>query len=355
MSDFSDLSLPFNVASGNENIREALGFFHHQISQLSKDMAFLNKRVADLSKNMRDQDDSAFSVFVEATNKRLDGFGASIQSVTDHLIQHESLVKQNFENLSASIRSEFSDKINKITARVDEIQHKSDNSKCFSDILELKVSELTSAVKTNEESLMEIRNELHALKCDGRAQAVLTPTEPKRKTLNKNGLKKSLSRPATSSRRKRGYCDQAEILTPATVTEHIHVFDCRPRQDILERLEAAQTFLDDLKTTRGFLDKIEQHDREIAFVKNKFNDYALKSELWDLLHEFLSSTQDGVDGTESRRTAFVRPGVIVTPQNSDFGVKNPYVRQKSAHVKLINGDSLKRPFTTGRRMRSYDE
>ena len=343
MSDFADLSLPFNVAPGNENIREALGFFHHQISQLSKDMAFLNKRVADLSKSVREQEDTSFSVFLETTNKRLDGFGASIQSVTDQLIQHESLVKQNIENLATSIRSEFADKLAKMEVRVDEIQHKSDNSKCFGNILELKVSELTEAVKQNEASIGDIRNELLALKKDGRVQAVLTPTETKRKPLNRNALKKSLSRPVSSSRRKRGYCDALETIAQTNTTEHVEVFECRPRPDVFEKLEDARALLKELQATRDVFNKLEEHDRELAFIKNKFNDYVLKSDLYEMIL-----------AADSSRQVEVRPPGMIAAQNSDFGAKSPY-RQRSAHVKLINGDSLKRPFTTGRRLRAYDE
>ena len=144
-----------------------------------------------------------------AAEARAQDLLATVQPArTDQLIQHESLVKQNIENLATSIRSEFADKLAKMEVRVDEIQHKSDNSKCFGNILELKVSELTEAVKQNEASIGDIRNELLALKKDGRVQAVLTPTETKRKPLNRNALKKSLSRPVSSSRRKRtrDYC-----------------------------------------------------------------------------------------------------------------------------------------------------
>ena len=101
--------------------------------------------------------------------------------------------------------------------------------------------------------------------------------------------------------------------------------------------------LKELQATRDVFNKLEEHDRELAFIKNKFNDYVLKSDLYEMIL-----------AADSSRQVEVRPPGMIAAQNSDFGAKSPY-RQRSAHVKLINGDSLKRPFTTGRRLRAYDE
>ena len=337
----ADFSLPFPLSQGNENIREVLGFFHHQISQLSKDVALINRRVADLCKTADEQNTQSFAVFVEASNKRLDGFAASIQSVTDELIQNEALLKDKMEAFTTSVRNEFNEKLAKLEVRVNEIQHKSDNSRVLSEMLEVKLNDVGE--KTGKEINL-LHGELAALRNGDKN--LLAPIETKPRPYSRNSAKKAISRPVSATRRKRNVSSNPE--TYVCSVSNIHIFDCGPKKDLIDQMEDARNVLRDMQDTRNMLDRFGQYDKEFQCVHDRLDKCALKSELFEIIQGFVASGAEGVVKTDSR-VHMLNPSskpVVIRAAHSDFGLSQD-TRQTSAHVKLINGDCLRRPVTTG--------
>lgn len=109
----------------DDGVREILGFFHHRISQQEKDIALINRRVAELIQNSKSSDQSTVQAFMEASNCRLDGFSASIQSLTDQMVQltmpnqvHciDTLTKS--KNSIIELKNEVSDEISQINTEI---------------------------------------------------------------------------------------------------------------------------------------------------------------------------------------------------------------------------------------------
>lgn len=296
MSDFGEFSLPANISEG---AKEAFAFFHHQISQLSKDVASLNKRVAELSK---DRDTQPVSSLIADLSS----------SLTQKQQQHEAQVKETLENLSTDIRTEFTDKLLDIGIKVNEIRHRSDTVKTITATLEPRVTELVDKSRTTEMELLQIRNELAELK----KQPPLAPIEPA----------KTYSRPVSPRR----------SLNRYSRLEHIEIFTSEASPEALLRLGDSQNLLRELKSAQKLFNEVNDHSEKLTAVMEKLDEYATKSDLYAIVQGFIASGADGVAESASHLN-LTRPGqtkqLIIDPG----ALRPPVTRQRA---------SFKRPFTT---------
>lgn len=114
-----------NIGTG-EGIREILGFLHHRISQQEKDIALLNRRVAELIQNSKSSEQSTVQAFIEASNCRLDSFSASIQSLTDQMVKFTvpsqiQLINKSKNNLN-ELKNEMKEEINQINTEIESLK-----------------------------------------------------------------------------------------------------------------------------------------------------------------------------------------------------------------------------------------
>lgn len=348
-------AFPFNISSGNENIREILGFFHHQISQQAKDIALLNRRLAELSNAKSEAEEGpSLNVFMQASTKQLDGFAASIRAVTDQLLQHENLVKKRINTISNNLRSEFTEKLDRLNNRIDEVQHMADNSKCNEDMLELKLSEISAK---QEEREIKFEREILSLR-DGQIVPPEVTTKPRAQS--RMSVKRGLvSRPATttSSRRKRTILPKETTMN----VQHMKIFDVRPTKlDINQELKEAKNAINEIKNAENSMREIREmlqitnakNEKEFALIYEKLDDCALKTDLYNIVQGFIASGADGVADAAARSRVHQGSLSLVCEQTKHVTSQN-----RCAHVKLITGECLKRPVTTpGRtRLRSYCE
>jgi Fe2+ transport system protein B len=127
----------FSISPSSDNVREVLGFLHYQVSQQSKEIAVLNRRVAQLMQSTHEQERIDFTISIDSCNQRIDTFTASVRSITEQLLQNEAVVQNQIDRLHANVRNEISEKIRKTDARMTTIQQIADNSKVTGDALEL--------------------------------------------------------------------------------------------------------------------------------------------------------------------------------------------------------------------------
>ena len=111
----------------DEGIREIIGFLHHKISQQEKDIALLNRRVAELIQNSKSSDQSTIQAFMEASNCRLDSFSASIQSLTDQMVRFTVPTQLHLANKSKEsineVKSEIKEEISQINIEIESLKN----------------------------------------------------------------------------------------------------------------------------------------------------------------------------------------------------------------------------------------
>lgn len=145
-----------NIGTG-EGIREILGFLHHRISQQEKDIALLNRRVAELIQNSKSSEQSTVQAFIEASNCRLDSFSASIQSLTDQMVKFTvpsqiQLINKSKNNLN-ELKNGMKEEINQINTEIESLKAQmirlnTDKDKCLNSSFQ---SDLNSNKDQNEQ------------------------------------------------------------------------------------------------------------------------------------------------------------------------------------------------------------
>ncbi|OHT13445.1 hypothetical protein TRFO_16293 [Tritrichomonas foetus] len=112
-----------HLFSNARNVQDILGFFHHQLSQQAKDIAILNRRVAELLQNSKISDQATVSSLIETSHSRLDSYGASIKSLTDQIIQLQNVTAHNLTAFKNNIRNEIKSDIDQITSEIGNIKN----------------------------------------------------------------------------------------------------------------------------------------------------------------------------------------------------------------------------------------
>jgi chromosome segregation ATPase len=292
---------PLPVCPSTENVREVLGFLHYQLSQQAKEIAVLNRRVSELMQSAPDQRRVELSLYIDGTNKRLDGFAASIQSITDQLLHFQTVSQHNIDSLSSSVRGELSAKLEQVETHVNAVQHVADNSKCFGSVLEIKLADVQQHDARVDEALARLQTELDALKRGGAG----TQKAPA-------ALKKA--RPESHRRRLRAPPARREF-------EQQNIADIQPRPNQPRQFDRTV------------------FDPEFRQIQLRIDECAKKSDLYELAQCFIASGAEGVaDFAGRRRSALGR--TAEAPRPIALG---PPPRQIAAHVKIISGEALKRP------------
>ena len=301
----SEHGLPFAISPGNENIKEVFGYFHHQLNQISNDVAVLTKRVAALA---NDRDNAPFSAVLEAHTKRIDDLTVSLQSVTNQVTQQESFVKHSIANLSTTLQSEFSDKLLDLGIKVKESHHRSETAKQLATSLDARVTDTEAKSTQAEKELLQLRTELAELKKQNLPPAILTPIEP---------LPSNRSR-SSSPRRKHSTLNHIEIVT------------FPPSPDIFSRVDEAKSALIEIKSTQKLLDRVSEYDQKFAAITDRLDEFATKSDLYAVIQGFIASGADGVAECAAR-ARLSRPGqthqlIIESRPNRAFR-KRPFTTQ----------------------------
>jgi chromosome segregation ATPase len=290
---------PFPVFPSTENVREVLGFLHYQLSQQAKEIAVLNRRVAQLAQSAPIDQPINLTLYIDGTNKRLDSFAASIQSITDQLLHCQTVSQHNIDSLSSSVRGELSAKLEKVEEHIQTVQHIADNSKYFGSVLEIKLADVQQHEARTDEVLGQLQTEIDALKHEGGPLA----------------LKKA--RPDSHRRRQRPPPVRREFQQ-----QNIVNIQPRPHEPVQPRQFNRTIF-----------------DAEFRQIQLRIDECAKKSDLYELTQCFIASGAEGVAEFASRRRSALG-STAQAPRPIAFA---PQPRQVAAHVKIISGDALKRP------------
>ena len=313
-------SLNFNHSNFN-NIEEILGFFHHQLSQHSKDIGLLNSRVADLIKQSQISDHSTVVSFINASNTRLDGYGASILSLTDQIVQNQNVNIQNMESFKSNIRNEIKDEIKEITKEIEDLKQ---------NICKYNFLNSFNENDTSNDNILINNN-----------------TTLKKHKKKKGNIKKFTRSPN----------NKLHINKNSNVSVNETIIDIKPRTNSSHD-ENLTNDIENLKKSMGrhentVTEKLNAMDKKINDFSIKFRNLMdaailnIRKELDQQKNEdsniMQAASLESIDSLVEYQPKRTKPY-----QNNDFKRQTnikPSPRKTQTHYTLINGDCLKRPGT----------
>jgi hypothetical protein len=333
----------FNVSPSTDNVREVLGFFHYQLSQQAKEIAVLNRRVAQLMQMGPEQEKNDLSRYIESSDRRFDSFATTIQAMTDQLRHVQVLALHSHESFSSNVRDEFNQKIENVEIHVNEIGN---SSKALSDLLRLKLSEVEQHARARESSVNDgfdqLQAELAALR------PLIASLEEKVELTNPLALKESPPRPESSHRR-----HHRPALAPKEI-ESMTIMDVQPTV-CLPGSRDCEGVRDEVQELKLLIEAQQFDPRvldpEFRHIHQRIDECAKKSDLYELTQCFIASGAEGVAEYALRNKATIGKA----PEESRPLARGRQVaRQTSTYVKIISGDCFKRPTSNhvGRQMRS---
>jgi hypothetical protein len=318
------VSVTFSPSS--DNVREVLGFLHYQVSQQSKEIAVLNRRVAQLMQSTHEQERVDFTVYINGCNQRMDTFTASIRSITEQVIQHEEVVRHHLNSFSASVRSDLNDKIQKLESKISQIQQAVDNTKVSAEVLDLRIAELKNQAKEqekrNSDAFDQVQTDIAALK-HGQPFVAHEILPADRKA-------------ASGKRSESSHRKHAKVI-PRSSIESMEVVDVHPTpENVFGDLRSEILELKNLVYSGMVAQDQGQMGRELLTLNLRINDCATKADLYDVTQCFMAAGSEGVAEYILRK----RGALTVVPSGG-----KQVARQTAAHVKVISGECLKRPVT----------
>jgi hypothetical protein len=254
----------------------------------------------------------------------MDTFSTSIQSITDQLLHHETVVREHINTFSLNVRREINEKMQKIEDSLDDLHHRADSNKAAGDVLELRISELKHQTKEQEKRTSEAFDQVHT---DIAALRHELPVEEKVQTGSRLSVKKSPTRPGSNRRHHRSSYGIRNAF------ESAQVIDIKPAVDWVDAsvVRRLQMEVQELRTLipgkRAAPPEPSNMDQVLVAVNQRIDQCAKKTDLDQLTQCFIAS------GSHCSTSA---------PSALAF-VGKPPVRQATAHVKVITGECLKRP------------
>jgi hypothetical protein len=290
--------------------QDLLKIINGQLNQHSKELAVLNHRIEVLASQVSG-DESPLYLYMKTNDQRNNGIAASIQSITEQLLQQNSLMGQRLDSLSTRLRSEMNDRLQTIDIRLDEIQHVADNSKCAGEILELKVDEIRAFASQPDFPIAE-----------GSLAKEAKPTK----------LRKSVTRPESTQNKQRSKYFGGRVQLSPIGDETM----AKSTDSHLEKLQAEVQHLKDMVSRSQSMD-----DPKMVRLNQRIDECAKKSDLNEIIQCFMGAGANGACEPVSlkQRHFGERPRLAVP---NDIGAMSRY---PSVHVQLINGETLHRPAT----------
>jgi uncharacterized coiled-coil protein SlyX len=143
------------LAPSSDNVCDMIGFLHYQLSHQAKEIALLNRRVAEL---MQSGHEHNIALYIASSNQRFDSFANSIKGITDRFVHYDSAIRDSADSVSAAIRTDFEGHIQKIETRV------IDSERAAGDRLEIRIAEVRSLAAAQDDALSELQAEVALLK-----------------------------------------------------------------------------------------------------------------------------------------------------------------------------------------------
>ena len=335
-----NITANFNFSITPENMREVFGFLHHQITQQSKEIGILNRRVSQLIQQMEEKnEDSQLSSFIKASNKRLDSFAASIltlsQQITTNSETHRSLIEGVLKKSDAKLK----ENIARVESRLDNLQQSTDNAMTFTNIFDLKIED---AIK---EKLDEKLNEKFNEKLNDK------PTENNEESLPVKQLEPP---PSTSNSKRRNHSS------------------LKKKKNTIQTNDISNCLIVDIQSTNNSASNLQKQvnllQRQVSILKQsvesqqlnesqtrkeisqKLDCYATKAELsqyFEVFKEFYreyskeSSDNDQIEH-EPRPSSKIQ--VPRHPGDNPCIIRQSSIRGAAfPHYTVISGDNLRRP------------
>jgi hypothetical protein len=323
----------FNVSPSTDNVREVLGFFHYQLSQQAKEIAVLNRHVAQLMQTAPDHEQSDLSRHIESCDTRFDSFAATIHTITDQLRQVQALALHSYESVCSNVRDEFNQKIEKVEIHVNEI---ADSSIALNSLLELKLVEVEQHASARESIVNDAFDQLQADVAG--LKPLIASLEEKVELTYRLALKKSQPRIESSHRRHhRAAFAQNDIESTTIIDVQPAARDC---DELRGEIRALKLLIEGQQFDRSLLDP------EFRHIHQRIDECAKKSDLYELTQCFIASGAQGVAEYVLRKRA--------PDESRPLGLGRQPTRQTSTYVKIISGECLKRQpsHRAGRQMRA---
>ena len=108
LNDFENSQIKINYIgmSSPENARDIIGFFHHNLSQHTKEISVINTTLADLIKSKIDDDfKDNVKKFIDSTETRIERLSTSFKLLTKQVFHNDSTI-QNLIDKNYPINSE---------------------------------------------------------------------------------------------------------------------------------------------------------------------------------------------------------------------------------------------------------
>lgn len=347
-------NLKIDSIGSSEGVREILGFLHHRISQQEKDIALLNRRVAELIQNFKSSEQSTVQAFMEASNCRLDSFSASIQSLTDQMIKFTlpnqlNIISKSKENYN-ELKNETKEEIDKIKKEIESLknqiiylnsnQNEQENpkqkahkkSKIKKNKL-VSVSIFDSKPQNSDKSIDTLTNEINQLK---------------KKIINQNEI--TNQKYESANRRIDELEEKLESIQNKPLqfnedTQKVQQNHTKNEVDFLPNKEKDEKVLSiDLHHQNSPIlkstDSIESFQISDVDFQNQIN---RKSSLNNINYNYDDSNDND---RISKHKSFASTTKLNSPNKKSSQVKmnqNATPRKTATHYTLINGDYLKRP------------
>lgn len=352
-----------NVPLTNEGIKEVLGFFHHELSQQSKEIGIINRRLSQIITSSPENDETEAKLFIEATNRRIDNISLSIESLTQQVLMQENTTKSLIQSMRNSLQCTIDENIKRIETRINEIQKATDNSVCFQEIFNLKIKEaieeqLQEKFDVIDQVILELKEENANINAETATRVSKTPTTKsgKKRPLSSQRIKKIANHPSLISNNQMIFDaapsnqiqsqDSVKIIQIQTDIEKL-------KEQINESSQPTTSNLDDLQLFERMSKLIKENENEInsSFqnVHSRIDDCATKNELFEIVQGFIASGAEGVAEVHMKKqqnSSTRNLSSEKTNRSMEFGPIN-IIKQttprKSAHITLITGDYLKRP------------
>lgn len=297
----------FKLLLSSDNIKEVLGAFHKVLSQHTKEIAILTKRIQALLQNSHYGGiNDNIQIFIETNNQRYESFSASLKSITEQVA-----------HLEKSRGVEGGNTANK---------RLQDMSKTIS-ILDTKITDLESELKEEKGKRLQLEEKIIDL-----MNSSSIDISPK---LIKKG-KKIVGRKTPLRNRPPSVQNTAPVQSPQSPPSPSQA----ENNESTSSLYNIQSNLNALKKT--VQDMRIKENNDIAQMNIKINDiHTSFAKNTNEINEEFQTVHSRIDDCVSKAD-FVSFTQSLN-ENEQVSIKKLQTPRRSVHVTMINGDSLTRP------------